>query len=499
MLPPYALTQATFLPLAGALAAYILARKLREATGWLAFGLLLYTSLLLALGLWERRPVFEGYGWTPIEGLSFGLLADGLSLPVALVMNVITAALAAYSMPYMKARLRELYGAEQGGLWGLYYLNYLIFSSGLTGVALATNLIELYIFVELILVPAYLLLGFFGYAERQRIALMYFIWNHLGAFIFLAGILVAWFGTRSFEITSLRSLSGGLALLVATLMLVGWLVKMATFGFHVWLPFAYGEFPSSIAAISTIVGLGSYVLTRLLVGQLPSVFQALAYPLMIYALFTLLYAGAMSLVQDDVNRLYAWSTISQTSYLLVGLSSLTALGVSGSILLFLSQILGKAILFAVAGILIAQTGLRDIRQMGGLAAKMPLTATLALGGSLVISGVPPTLGFQAEWVLFSGLFGSGLFGSPVILFVGFAALLGTMLTVAYSLWAVKRIFFGPPSQQAKDPIEAPRGMLVPLLALLALALVIGIYPEPLLGPLYGYVSSLSLAPAPSGG
>lgn len=499
---PYSLTQATFLPLAGAVLAYFLGGRLLRRIGWLAFALLSYSSLLLGLSYLEPAggfPLLERFGWTSVPGLSFGLLGDGLSLPVALVMNVAAAAVAVYSMPYMARRMAALYGEERGSFWGLYYANYLLFAAGLTGVALATNLIELYIFVELILIPAYLLLGLFGQVDRQRIALMYFIWNQLGAFIFLAGILVAWFGTRSFDIAALGALGGPLALLVTGLMLLGWLIKMATFGFHVWLPFAYGEFPSSVAAISAITGLGSYVLTRLLVLNLYSSFQQLAHLIILLAVVTLLYGGALALAQEDINRLYAWSTVSQTAYLLLGLASLSALGIAGSIFLFLAQVLGKAVLFCVAGILVTQTGLRQMGRMGGYAARMPLTALLALGASLIISAVPPTLGFQGEWLLFTGLLGWALYGPPFSLALGFAALLGTMLTVAYTLWAVKRIFFGPLSGEAGELSEAPKSMTLPLLALLALALLLGIYPEPLLGPLYRYLASALPSGLPLGG
>ena len=189
-----------------------------KAVGWIAFASLLYVALLLlsvGSGLYGGgAAVTETYAWAPAAGLSFGFLADGLSLPVALVMAIVCAATAVYSMHYMQRRFEGSTGGEEKKQqYGLYYLNFLLVVTGLLGVALSTNLIELYLFVELMLIPTFFLLGLFGYFQKGRIAIMYFVWNQLGAFIFLAGILVAYSATGSFEISSLSTL--GTALLAS--------------------------------------------------------------------------------------------------------------------------------------------------------------------------------------------------------------------------------------------------------------------------------------------
>ena len=132
---------------------------------------------------------------------------------------------------------------------------------------------------------------------------------------------------------------------------------------------------------------------------------------MVVAVATMVYGGAMTMVQNDVKYLYAWSTISQNAYSLLGIGSLSLLGVSGGIFYFLNHIIGKTILFCVAGILISQVGTRDMRKMGGLAGRMPITATLCVVGSMILSAVPPTGGFQAEWILFAGVFSQGATGA----------------------------------------------------------------------------------------
>ncbi|MDA4114506.1 MAG: proton-conducting transporter membrane subunit [Thaumarchaeota archaeon] len=497
---PYVLLQMVAVPLVFSVVVFALGGRMGKKVGWVAFASLLYTTVLMVLvglGLFNggQQQVSENYVWAPVAGLDFGFLADNLSLPVALVMNIVVATTAVYSMDYMKHRLEVMFGEEKKGQYSLYFINFMLLDAGLIGVALATNLIELYLFVELMLIPSAFMVALFGYTNRERTAIMYFLWNHLGAFIFFAGIILAYIGTKSFEISSLGGLQvGTLAYWAAGLILLGWLVKMAVFGVHMWLPTAHAEHPTSFAPfIVTIVGVGNYVVVRLLVQGMPTVFAPFAFPLMVVALVTMVYGGVLTMVQNDVKYLYAWSTISQNAYSLLGIGSLSLLGVSGGIFYFLNHIIGKTILFCVAGILISQVGTRDMRKMGGLAARMPITATLCVLGSMILSAVPPTGGFQGEWILFAGVFSRGTTGplgwNFVVAIFGIAA---TILTVAYTFWPLRRMFFGALPAELAQVREAPLAMTVPLLVLAALSIAIGIYPDLFFKFLYHYASMLPL-------
>lgn len=484
MLIPYVLLQVIVIPLITAIICVLLGKRLGKNLGWIAAAALAYTTFLLAyvgFQLWgNSTPIHETYNWSSATfSLNFGLSADGLSLPVALIMNLICAACAVYSIHYMEHRIEQLYGKERKNMYTIYYSIYLLFSVGLVGVALSTNLIAMYLFVELALVPSYIMIDLFGYMDRHRIAMMYFIWNHVGAAIFLAGIVLAYTGTGSFEISALSTLAGAaIGFWVCLLILVGWLIKMATFGFHVWLPYAHGEHPTSIAAIiATIVGLGSYVMARLLFGELFASFQIFSIPLMILAVVTMIYGAYLTMAQDDVKRLYACSTISQTAYSILGIASMTALGVAGGVFYFVSHIIGKCILFSIAGILITQTGVRSMKEMGGLAQRMPWTATLCIIGSLILSAIPPLAGFQAEWVMFVGIFQKGVAGSLPYLIIGIVAIFASFLTSVYTFWPAIRIFFGPLKQNMENVKEAPKSMLIPLFVLAFVSLLIGLFPD----------------------
>ncbi|MDA4128625.1 MAG: complex I subunit 5 family protein [Thaumarchaeota archaeon] len=491
------LLQAVVIPIFASVLVYLSAGKLGKRVGWIAFASLLYTTLLLVYvgsQTFNGGQVQETYPWVASVGLSFGFLADGLSLPVAAVMNLVLLATTVYSMPYMEKRIRGIYDKDDRRAYGIYYLSFLLLSVGLVGIALSTNLIELYLFLELVLIPTFVIISFFGYSDKERVAITYFIWNHLGAFLFLGGIALVFAASGSFEISAMAGLSSSpYAAWIVGLILVGWLVKMAVFGVHMWLPLTEAEPPTALAATMAVVaGVGNYVLVRLLVLGMPTVFQWFSLPLMALAVFTMFYGGALTLAQTDVKYLFAWSTVSQNAYSVLGIASLTVLGVSGGVFYFLSHIMGKFILFSIAGILLTQTGLRDIRSMGGLASKMPLTATIALIGTLILSAVPPTSGFQAEWIMFAGIFFHGAVGSSSYLAVAFLGLIATVFTVAYTFWPFRRIFFGSLPSALEGVREAPLTMTLPLLAVAAISIVIGIYPDLITKFLIPYVNNLPL-------
>jgi NADH-quinone oxidoreductase subunit M len=228
-----------------------------------------------------------------------------------------------------------------------------------------------------------------------------------------------------------------------------------------------------------MIGIGGYAIVRIVIAVLPSAFSQISLGLAVWAVITMLYGGAMALVQDDIKRLLAYSSISQMGYILLGISSFQILGVSGSMFQYVSHGLGKGILFMVAGAIILQAhGLRSIGRMGGLAAKMPITATAALLGVLTIMGIPFTSGFVSEFLIFAGSFNEG-FALNSMLRVALSALavVSTALTAGYSLRAIKRIFFGPLPRELSEVKEAPWTITGPLLVLGFASLVLGVYPD----------------------
>ncbi len=499
---PFLLLQTVVVPLFAGAACYLAAPRLGKKVGWIAFILLFYTTAQLVLlegaqMLGGTAQVLESYPWAPSAGLTFGFLADGFSLPVLVIINLVLTATSVFSMPYMQKRFQSLEGGEKPSRYGMYYLNYMLISTGLAGIVLSTNLIELYLFLEIVLIPTFVIISLFGYAQKERVAVIYIIWNQLGAFIFLAGIALFYSATtpNTFDLngtTLAQAAASPLAYWIAGLILLGWLVKMAVFGIHMWLPITEAEPPTAFAPTMAVVsGVGNYVIVRVLLLGMPSVFQAFSLPLMAWAVLTMFYAGAVALAQTDVKYLFAWSTMSQNAYSILGIASISLIGATGGVFYFLSHIMGKFVMFSVAGILLVQTGHRDLREMGGLAGKMPFTATLFLLGALILSAVPPTSGFQAEWTMFAGIFRQGAAGSSSFMAVAILGLIATIFTVGYTFWPMRRIFFGSLPQSLSDVKEAPLTMTLPLLAVVIVSIVIGIYPDLLFKSLYSFASGFT--------
>jgi len=433
--------------------------------------------------------------------VSLNLLADGLSLPVALIINIICVVLALYSIHYVDHRIELIYGEVDKRTWLIYntrfYLLYLFFPTGFMGVSFSTNLISMYFFMELLtIIPLYFIMAQFGYSDyitRYKVALMCLFWGVAGASLFLIGVLLAYTQIGSFEISELPNLTGNsLTFWFAILVLLGLATKLAIIPFHVWMPWVHAEHPTCIAGLLAVyANIAAYVAVRVLVLPLREDLKVFCMPIMVFALITMIYGALLTLAQTDAKRFCACSTISQISYSVFGIGALTVWGIEGGIFYFLSHILGKAILFSTAGILVYTTGIRDMRKMGGLWPKMPITAILWISGALILSALPPTSGFVGKWILFAGAF-HGMHKDPIGLLIVSLATISTILTLVYTFLAAKRLFFGPlkpevSNDKIKDP---PLTMGVPLLALVVVAFILGLYPKPFLELIHSVIGLL---------
>jgi NADH-quinone oxidoreductase subunit M len=475
-------------PLAFVPVVWFLSSRLGPRVGWIS-AVPLGLSTLVVLFSSLQGIVVDEFQWVPIG--YFGFRADGLSVPIVFTVSLLCFVISVYSMPYMRHRL-----GEESKEYGLYFALYLLYAAGMIGAVLATNLIEFYLFFELMLIPSYFMIARWGYGERDKIAFMYFMWTHVGALSLLAGILTLWGVTGTFDLASLASATvpNTYRFWITIMILMGLLVKMATFGVHIWLPHAHAEAPTPISALLSpaMIGIGGYAMVRILMTISPELIGAISFQLSVWALITMVYGGLMALVQDDIKRLMAYSSVSQMGYILLGIASVQIQGVSGSMFHYLSHGMGKGILFMVAGIIIVQAhGTRSISKLGGLARRMPVTATAALIGFLTIVGVPPTSGFISEFLIFFGSINSAM--HPLVLesvIVTIGAVVSTALTAGYTLWTMKRIFFGRLPAELAEVTEAPYTMTVPLIILAVVAILLGILPDTVLSGILAQISSM---------
>jgi proton-translocating NADH-quinone oxidoreductase chain M len=547
MADSYFLLAATFIPLLLAPVAYWIGRKAgaKPAT-WFSFGALaVSTGLLLipAVGVYtgQQTVYVEQYEWGQFG--DFGLRLDGLSLPFALIIYILCTVIALYSRPYMVHKVREDLpghgngggrgGGGEGGAHGnslsvhgshalpsgniesgsqatvldtqqyvnnqiaLYFALYLTFSMGMLGTVLATNLIQFYVFFELMLVPSFFLIAFYGYGARRRIALMFFFWTHVGAVVLLLGLLAMGFFAGGFDFDTIRANAGNIPAqwlpLIVFALVIGLGVKLAAFMLHIWLPYAHAEAPTPVSALLSpaMIGIGAYGLLRLWMELLTGSYEQYSLYINMWGLATMIYGGAMALMQDDIKKVLAYSSISQMGYILFGLSSESILGITGGTMMYITHGLGKAILFMMAGSIILQTGTRSMSKLGGLAGKMPYTAVIAMIGALTIIGIPPTSGFMAEWILFNGVLQTATAEMDPLRTTMFAlGILATVLSSAYILWMYKRIFFGKIPEQLAHVKDSNRYITATMAVFAAMTLIIGVYPDLFLNPITDYYNDV---------
>ena len=554
MAESYFLLAATFIPLLLAPVAFWIGRKAgaKPAT-WFSFGALaVSTGLMLipAIGIYtgQQTVYVEQYAWGQFG--NFGLRLDGLSLPFALIIYILCTVIALYSRPYMVHKVKEdLPGHGDGGVAGggagrgevgsaghgdnpsiqgshalpskniesssqatvldtqqyvnsqvaLYFALYLTFSMGMLGTVLATNLIQFYVFFELMLVPSFFLVAFYGYGARRRIALMFFFWTHVGAVVLLLGLLAMGFFAGGFDFDTIKANASNIPAqwlpLIVFALVIGLGVKLAAFLLHIWLPYAHAEAPTPVSALLSpaMIGIGAYGLLRLWMELLSGTGSYEQYSLYInmWGLATMIYGGAMALMQDDIKRVLAYSSISQMGYILFGLSSESILGITGGTMMYVTHGLGKAILFMMAGSIILQTGTRSMSKLGGLAGKMPYTAVIAMIGALTIIGIPPTSGFMAEWILFNGVLQTAAAEMDPLRTTMFAlGILATVLSSAYILWMYKRIFFGKIPEQLAHVRDSNRYITATMAVFAAMTLIIGVYPDLFLNPITDYYNDV---------
>jgi len=486
LIPHYLLLQTIGIPVLAAIFIFCMRYRIGRKAGWIAGGSLLYTTFLLCLAaprVYQGSKIYEEY-FRIAPGVNLGLMADGLSLPVALIANFLCAVLAFFSIPYAAHRIEIIYGEADPRSWLRYYTRYfylyLLFPVGFVGVSLAANIIALYFFLELLTIALYFLMAYFGYRERSRVALMCLLWGFFSAVFFLAASVLTYTQIGSFEIAKLYLLAGNpWTVWIGSLFLIGLSAKLAIFPFHVWMPWVHAEHPTCIAGLLAVyANIAAYIIVRLLIVPLHVDFQVFSLPLMVMALVTMVYGSFLTMAQTDIKRVAACSTISQIAYSVLGLGALTFTSVEGGMFFFLSHIMGKTIFFSTAGIVVYITGVRDMREMGGLARKMPLTAFLWIIGAMMLSGFPPFSSFTAEWIMFTGIFERGMRDSTVLV-IAILGVLAILLTVGYTFSVVKKVFFGPLKphfldDRIKDP---PLTMSIPLLSVAGVSIILGMYPK----------------------
>jgi NADH-quinone oxidoreductase subunit M len=221
---------------------YVIGRRIGKNVSWVAFIPLAYSvaSFISFMPTVPLAPLGEYFFWLP--EIRFGLLLDGLSLPIVLTVAILSAVIVIYSTPYMEHKVHEDYHEDNKKAYATYYALYLAYATSMMGVALSTNLFEFYLFFELMIIPSWALINIYGYGEREKIALTYLLWSIVGAVLFVTGALTAYATLHSFEISELGRLNGHpLSTFIVVTMLLGFFIKTAAFGLHIWRSYGFSS------------------------------------------------------------------------------------------------------------------------------------------------------------------------------------------------------------------------------------------------------------------
>lgn len=432
-----------------------------------AFALL---CLSLAIALLVRRDGLALHcvgGWPPPFGI--GLVVDGLSAMMLVTVNCLALVVALYASDYVK---------RYTGEWRFYTL-FLLMTAGMNGVILAGDLFNLFVFLEVAAFSAYALVAFGAGREELEASFKYAVLGILSTNFLLFGIALLYGCASSLSMADISPAIAGMreapcVRFITVLFIFGFGLKAALVPFHAWLPDAHSSAPAPISAMLSgvfIKTLGVYALARILfnvLGMTPAVSRVL----MALGALSMAAGVVLALGQWDMKRLLAYSTISQVGYIVLGLGLGTPLGVMGALFHLVNHAVFKSLLFLNAGAIDYATGLRDLREMGGLRERMPVTAATSMVASLAISGVPPLSGFWSKLVIIIACVQSGRVGYAVL------AVLVAVLTLAVFMKLQRYAFYGEAGERTRDAREVPVRMRVAMIALAALCLAGGLLAVP---------------------
>lgn len=463
---------AVFAPTVGAFLLPLVGRSSLRIRNALAF-VLIAVSLVCSLALVPS--VASGEPIPPITlplalPLNLSFSADALAVFVAIVSSLISAIVVLYSTSYIS---HYEYQNE-------YYLMVVLFLGAMMGLVYAGNLILLYVFWEITAIASWRLIGFFRERDHVIKADKAFLVTVFGSVAMLIGFISIYVQTQSFDMATIKAtLRGPLPDFVVALILVGILSKSATFPFHTWLPDA-GVAPSPVTALlhaAVLVKIGVYVFARLFIVTFGTVGISQSWDtivLVIAAASALVSAGA-ALIETDLKRIIAYSTVSQIAFIFLGFASGSEIGIAGALLYILMHGIAKGGLFLCAGIIEQNTGIKDIRRLGGLIKTMPITAISFLFCAFSVMGIPPFGGFFSKYMVISGALQPGQSGAVQAgqLVIALTFVVGAFLTILYLFRLFNRVFMG---EARTAPAKEGAPIMVGSVAVLAgLALASGIF------------------------
>lgn len=478
----YLLTILILLPVFGALiaVAYSFAPGRQETHyKWIALAVTTLTfglSLLLIGGVGAEFRFEQNVNWIGAIGARYHLGVDGISLWLVLLTTLL--------MPIAILSSWRAIAKRQLS----YYIFLLLLEGAMIGVFVSLDLLLFYLFFEASLVPMFFLIGIWGGERRIYAAVKFFIYTAVGSLLMLVAIIALYFTYGTFDYTAiLAAMSAQPTLLSARaefwLFLafgLAFCIKIPLWPLHTWLPDAHTEAPTagSVILAGVLLKMGTYGLLRFNIGLFPEMSRKFAWIMIILAVIGIIYGALVAMVQPDVKRLVAYSSVSHMGFVVLGLFSFTEYGMQGALYQMLNHGVSTGALFLFVGFIYERRHTRLISDFGGLATPMPWFSALFVFASLSSIGLPFLNGFVGEFLIMLGMWMSKIQHSWIATML---AATGVIWAAVYMLWMLQRVVFGKVTNPANAnlPDLNPReiGLLLPLLVLMV---VMGVFPRPFL-------------------
>ncbi len=476
------LTVVLFTPLAGALLLLFIPREMETAhriagNVFGVLGFLVSLPLLRWFNLnWGGFAFEESAEWIPSIGAKYHLGIDGISLLLVLLTTLLGMIAILSSWSAIHQRTKE------------YYILLLLLQTGMIGVFVSLDFFLFYVFWEVMLVPMYFLIGVWGSDRRLYAAIKFFLYTLAGSVVMLLAILALYFyapvpagHTRTFDVPTLlaaaQHFSDPLKVWLFWGFFFAFAIKVPMFPFHTWLPDAHTEAPTagSVILAGVLLKMGTYGFIRFSLPLLPTdaaMRARIIHIVVILSIIGIVYGALVCLMQKDMKRLIAYSSVSHLGFCTLGIFALTPNGLAGSVLQQVNHGISTGALFLIVGVLYERRHTRMISDFGGLATPMPNFAAIYLIISLSSLGMPLLNGFIGEFTILQGAF-------QVSKAWAAWGTLGVVLGAAYLLWLYQRVMFGPVTHAINEKLpDLNLREYATLVPLVILAFWIGIYPKP---------------------
>jgi len=470
---PIILTLVTFIPLAGALLLLLLPRRHRDIRVFSLVVTLLNFVLSLHLPVHFHRAQggfqYElDHAWIPTPNIHYHMGVDGISMWLVLLTTFLTPLCVLISWKSINERVKE------------FFLILLVLETALIGVFVSLDLFLFYFFWEATLIPMALLIGMYGHGRKVYAAVKFFLYTMIASVFMLAAILWLYARVGTFDFVTIQNAIrcgqvAGFTSAARWLFLgffVAFAVKVPLFPFHTWLPDAHVEAPTagSVLLAGVLLKMGTYGMLRFNLGLFPDQARANAWWVMILALIGIVYGALVALVQPNMKKLIAYSSISHLGFVVLGIFSFTQAGLDGATFVMLAHGVSTGALFMLAGALYERRHTYDISEFGGLATPMPVYASFFLFIVLASVGLPLLNGFIGEFLVLSGAFQDravyGILGAT-----------GVIWSAGYLLWMYQRVFFGKVTHQVNEKLpDLDLRERIAFVPAAAAALVMGVAP-----------------------